>query len=146
MAGVRVAALAVVNALGDIRDPESGHIIAGARVSKDDPEFVDAAHEIKRGDRAGFNFNTTLAIVATNARLDKIQATRLAQQASIGVAKTISPVWTGSDGDICFALSLGDLAADPMAIRRRGGRSGLAGNRQSSIASARHGGVPGLAD
>jgi len=146
MAGVRVAALAVVNALGDIRDPESGHIIAGARVSKDDPEFVDAAHEIKRGDRAGFNFNTTLAIVATNARLDKIQATRLAQQASIGVAKTISPVWTGSDGDICFALSLGDLAADPMALGVAAGEAVSQAIVRAVLRARGMGGVPGLAD
>ena len=148
MAGVRVAALAVVNALGDVRDPESGHIIAGARSSKDDREFIDSAYEIKRGAaRAGFNFsNTTLVVVATNARLDKIQATRLAQQASIGVAKTISPVWTASDGDICFALSAGDREADPMAL-------GLAASEAVSAAIVRAvlrarglGGVPGLAD
>jgi L-aminopeptidase/D-esterase-like protein len=155
MAGVRVAALAAVNALGDVRDPESGHIIAGARVSKRDREFVDAAYEIKRGARAGFNFketpkgngtNTTLVVVATNARLDKLQATRLAQQASIGVAKTISPVWTASDGDICFALSVGDLEADPMAL-------GIAAAESVSMAIVRAvlrakslGGVPGLAD
>ena len=147
MAGVRVAALAVVNALGDVRDPESGHIIAGARSSKDDREFIDSAYEIKRGARAGFNFsNTTLVVVATNARLDKIQATRLAQQASIGVAKTISPVWTASDGDICFALSAGDREADPMAL-------GLAASEAVAEAIVRAvlrarglGGVPGLAD
>ena len=152
MAGVRVAALAVVNALGDVRDPESGHIIAGARVSAQDREFVDAAYQIKRGARAGFNFkesprNTTLVVVATNARLDKVQATRLAQQASIGVAKTISPVWTASDGDICFALSAGDREADPMAL-------GLAASESVSQAIVRAvlraqslgSGVPGLAD
>ncbi len=146
MAGVRVAALAVVNALGDILDPESGHIIAGARVSKDDSEFAGAAYEIKRGARAGFHFNTTLAVVATNARLDKIQATRLAQQASIGVVKTISPVWTGSDGDICFALSLGGLPADPMALGIAAGEAVSQAIVRAVLRARGMGGVPGLAD
>ncbi len=146
MAGVRIAALAVVNSLGDVRDPESGHILAGARVSKDEREFVDSAYQIKRGARAGFNFNTTLVVVATNARLDKIQATRLAQQASIGVAKTISPVWTASDGDICFALSVGDRQADPMALGV-GAAEAVSGAIVRAVMRARGlGGIPGLAD
>lgn len=155
MAGVRVAALAVSNAFGDVRDPESGHILAGARVSAEDREFADAAHQIKRGARGGFNFkaetaapppNTTLVIVATNARLNKVQATRLAQQASIGVAKTISPIWTGSDGDICFAVSQGEAEADPMALGIAAGEAVAQAIVRSVLMARGLGGVPGLAD
>ena len=147
MAGVRVAALAVVNALGDVRDPASGHIIAGARVGSNDREFADAAYHVKRGARAGFNFNnTTLVVVATNARLDKLQATRLAQQASIGVVKTISPVWTGSDGDICFAVSAGEREADPMALGVAAAEAVSQAIVRAVLFARGFGGVPGLAD
>ena len=148
MAGVRVAALAVVNAFGDVRDPESGHILAGARVSSGDRDFVDAAYEIKRGARGGFNFNgnTTLVVVATDARLNKVQATRLAQQASIGVAKTISPVWTASDGDICFALSAGGREADPMALGIAAAEAVAQAIVRAVLRARTLGGVPGLAD
>ncbi|MCC6537669.1 MAG: P1 family peptidase [Bryobacterales bacterium] len=151
MAGVRVAALAVVNALGDVRDPESGHILAGARASDAGPlEFVDAAHQIKRGATGGFNFkeapsNTTLVVVATNARLSKVQANRLAMQASIGVAKSISPVWTGSDGDVCFALSCGGAAvADPMALGIAAAEATQQAIVNAVLRAAALGGVPGL--
>jgi L-aminopeptidase/D-esterase-like protein len=147
MAGVRVAALAAVNALGDVRDPESGHILAGARVSGGDREFVDSAYQLKRGARAGFRFgNTTLVVVATDARLDKVQATLLARQASIGVVKTISPVWTGSDGDICFALSAGDREADPMALGVAASEAVAQAIVRSVLQARGLGGVPGLAD
>lgn len=147
MAGVRVAALAAVNALGDVRDPESGHILAGARVSGGDRGFVDSAYQLKRGARAGFRFgNTTLVVVATDARLDKVQATLLARQASIGVVKTISPVWTGSDGDICFALSAGDREADPMALGVAASEAVAQAIVRSVLQARGLGGVPGLAD
>ena len=152
MAGVRVSALAAVNAFGDVRDPESGHIIAGARVSKDDREFVDSAYEIKRGARGGgFDFtakenNTTLVVVATDARLNKLQAGRLAQQASIGVAKTISPIWTASDGDLCFALSVGgEREADPMALGIAAAEAVAQAIVRAVLRARSLGGVPGLA-
>lgn len=157
MAGVRVAALAVTNSFGDVRDPESGHILAGARVSAEDREFVDAAHMIKRGARGGFNFkaetnpaqtpaNTTLVVVATNARLSKVQANRLAQQASIGMAKTISPIWTGSDGDVCFAVSIGEAEADPMALGIAAAEAVAQAIVRSVLMARGLGGVPGLSD
>ena len=55
--------------------------------------------------------NTTLAVVATNARLSKVGANRLAQLASLGMARTIFPVNTNGDGDLCFALSVGEERA-----------------------------------
>ena len=112
-AGVRVAALAALNAFGDVRDPETGKLIAGARKAPGTSELADTEREIERGARASFiRMNTTLAVVATNARLSKVEATRLAQMASLGMARTIRPVNTMFDGDIVFALSKGDAEAD----------------------------------
>jgi L-aminopeptidase/D-esterase-like protein len=145
-AGVRAAALAAVNALGDVRDPETGHIIAGTRRSEDSMDFADMAYEMKRGARAGFRpENTTLVVVATNARLTKVQATKLAQFASIGVARTISPVWTTSDGDITFALSCGEEKADLTALGIAAAEA-VADAVLRAVRKARTmGGIPGLA-
>lgn len=111
-AGVKVAALAAVNALGDVRDPATGKIIAGARKSPDSMEFADSASVMKNGaGSGGSRQNTTLVVVATNARLTKIEASKLAQLASLGMARAIDPVNTMSDGDLVIALSLGDAKA-----------------------------------
>src|SRR5713226_8564190 len=110
---VRVAALAAVNALGDVRDPQTGKLIAGARRAPDSDELADTELEMKRNARAGrMGENTTLAVIATNARLSKVGANRLAQLASLGMARTIFPVNTSADGDLCFALSVGEERAD----------------------------------
>ena len=83
--GVRVSALVVVNAVGDVRDPQTGALIAGARKSPESMELADTARLMKRGLNVGFKReNTTLAVVATNARLNKVQAGKLAQLASLG--------------------------------------------------------------
>ncbi|MFN7918999.1 MAG: P1 family peptidase [Bryobacteraceae bacterium] len=145
-AGVRVAALAVVNAFGDVREAESGHILAGARTTAEGSEFADMAYQLKRGAQSpGFRKeNTTLVVVATNARLDKAGATKLAQFGSIGVAKTITPVWTPYDGDITFGLSCGDEKADIVAL----GVAAAEAVEQAILRSVRRaeslGGIPGL--
>jgi L-aminopeptidase/D-esterase-like protein len=111
--GVIVSALAAVNAVGDIVDPATGKIVAGARVSKESREFANSAQQMKRGAvGAARRQNTTLVVVATNARLTKPMANKLAQFGSAGVARAISPVWTMYDGDIVVALSIGDRQAD----------------------------------
>jgi L-aminopeptidase/D-esterase-like protein len=116
-AGVRVAALAVVNAVGDIRDPDTGRLLAGTRRSADSMDLADSALQLKRGARAGFpGQNTTLVVVATNARLTKVETNKLATFGSIGMARAIAPVWTLSDGDITFALSHGTASADLNAL------------------------------
>src|SRR5258708_39183979 len=69
---------------------------------------------MKRGTVGGTRRspNTTLVVVATNARLTKPMGNKLAQFGSAGVARAISPVWTMYDGDIVVALSIGDKQAD----------------------------------
>ncbi|MBS1858112.1 MAG: P1 family peptidase [Acidobacteria bacterium] len=111
--GVLVSALCAVNALGDVRDPATGKIVAGARKSGDSREFADSERAMLNGTPLpGTRSNTTLAVVATNAALDKVQATKLAQMAGLGMARTIYPVNTMVDGDAVFALSLGTQRAD----------------------------------
>jgi L-aminopeptidase/D-esterase-like protein len=110
--GVLVAALVVVNAVGDVRDPANRNIVAGARKAADSMEFADSVEVMKQGTPSGFvRSNTTLVAVATNARLDKPQAAKLAQFAQLGVARAIDPVNTMSDGDAAVALSIGDAQA-----------------------------------
>jgi L-aminopeptidase/D-esterase-like protein len=108
-----VSALAAVNALGDIRDPATGKIIAGARQSAESHEFADSQAAMAKGAVGGFSpSNTTLVVVATDAKLSKTGATKLAQLAGLGVARAIYPVNTMSDGDLVFALSMGEVGAN----------------------------------
>lgn len=104
--GIVVGALAAVNAFGDVVDPRNGSIVAGAR-NQDNSGFADTA-SLLRGDLSstvlGFP-NTVLAVVATNAHLSKEEANKLAQMASNGISKSVSPAHTIFDGDIAFALS-----------------------------------------
>lgn len=106
-AGIQVAAMAAVNAFGDVLD-EKGKILAGARKSAGSREFANTAKLMLDGSEAKFDGgNTTLAVVVTNAKLSKVEATKLAQLAQAGVIRAISPVHTTRDGDTIFAMSTG---------------------------------------
>ncbi len=110
-----VQALAVVNAFGDVLDPGTGAVLAGARESKDSSRFAGTARLMLGGKiRRDFGVatNTTLVVVMTNAGLTKTQATKLAQMAQDGLARALSPVHTMFDGDLVFALSVGNKKAD----------------------------------
>ncbi len=111
--GLIVAALVVVNSVGDVVDPATGQIVAGARA--DDGTFADARRLLRAGLREGGKpgEQTTLAVVATNAALTKAQATKVAQMAHDGFARAIYPVHTQVDGDTVFALSTGTHGAPP---------------------------------
>jgi L-aminopeptidase/D-esterase-like protein len=144
--GVMVSSLVAVNAVGDVRDPATGKIIAGARKSADSREFADSNILMKRNaGQVRPGENTTLAVVATNARLTKVQATKLAQFGSLGMARAISPVNTTMDGDITFALSLGRETADINAL----GVAAAEAVAEAILRAVRNatalGGVPGLA-
>ena len=104
--GLVVAAIAVVNAFGDVRDPSTGDIVAGPRLP--DGTLADSVEHLAEAARfMRWGSNTTLGIVATNARLTRPQATKVAQMAQDGLARTISPVHTSIDGDTMFAASIG---------------------------------------
>ena len=126
--GVLVGALVAVNAFGDVLDPASGQILAGARPTQlgplklgGDGPFADtlkvmhslAGRTILSLATGG---NTVIAVVATNARLDKAQATKVAQMAHDGLARTVRPAHTMLDGDTIFALSTGRRKADVSSV------------------------------
>jgi len=107
--GITVGAIVAVNAVGDVIDPRSGRVIAGAR-SVDGRTMIGAVDAMLRGEpttQLQPGGATTLGIVATDAVLTKAQANKLAQMAHDGLARTINPVHTCSDGDTVFALSTG---------------------------------------
>jgi L-aminopeptidase/D-esterase-like protein len=107
-----VGALAAVNALGDVVNPATGQVLAGAR-SPTGEGFADSLTLVKAGlAQASAGQSTTLGVVATNAALNKAQARKVAQMAHDGLARTIRPVHTPFDGDTIFALSTGDLPVD----------------------------------
>lgn len=111
---VIVQAIAVVNAFGDVLDPRTGRIIAGARATPSSNEFISTQDLMFHGKTTkGFGAaNTTLVVVMTNATLNKIQATKVAQMAQDGMARVISPVHTQFDGDLVFALSIGQKTSN----------------------------------
>jgi L-aminopeptidase/D-esterase-like protein len=126
--GLTVAALVAVNAAGDIIDPTTGRVIAGVR-GEDGKGLADSRALLKAGTlrQRTVGQNTTIGVVATNARLTKVQAAKIAQMAHDGFARAIYPVHTPVDGDTIFAvatgthkpdadlLTVGALAADAMA-------------------------------
>jgi L-aminopeptidase/D-esterase-like protein len=143
--GVRVSALAVVNAVGDVRDPATGKILAGTRRDPNTREFADSARLIMGGTQAGFRSgNTTLVAVATNASLTKVQATKVSQLASLGMARTIYPVNTMSDGDLVITLSLGTLKSGVDALGIAAAEAVAKAIVRSVTESKSLGNVPGL--
>ena len=114
--GIVVAAIVAVNCVGDVLDPTTGQIIAGA-LTPDGKSFLNIAGALKRGTGvaaagagsggAGAGENTTIGVVATNARFSKTEMTKIAQMAHDGMARAISPSHTMYDGDTLFAMSTG---------------------------------------
>jgi L-aminopeptidase/D-esterase-like protein len=118
--GITVGALIVCNALGDVIDPATGRLIAGAR-TMDGAALLGSrdamlAGQLPQNPLAGTN--TTVGVVATDAVLTKVQAQRLAQVAHDGLARAINPVHTMLDGDTLFALGTGrsSKVANPLLL------------------------------
>jgi len=122
--GVVIGAIAAVNAFGDIVDPQTNQIIAGARTLTkgairigSGEYFADTMHVMKSligrtSLKFGSRSNSIIGVVATNARLNKEQANKMAQMAQDGLARTVRPAHTMLDGDTIFALSTGRRIAD----------------------------------
>lgn len=122
--GVWVGAIVAANPLGDIVDPTTGAIIAGARPAKIGPitlggpgPFADSLELMRSAAgklalRVGGRDNTVIGVVATNAELTKAEATKVAQMAQDGVARAVRPAHTQFDGDTLFALSTGGKKVD----------------------------------
>ena len=122
--GVVIGAIVAVNAFGDIIDPQNNQILAGVRtldqggihVGAGD-YFADTLHVMKSlVGRSALKFgsrgNSIIGIVATNAKLNKEQANKMAQMAQDGLARTVRPAHTMLDGDTIFGLSFGKRRAD----------------------------------
>jgi L-aminopeptidase/D-esterase-like protein len=110
--GLVVAAAVAVNAIGDIVDPATGQVVAGTRTA--DGQRLADARKLLRGESTGgaapqAGANTTIGVVATNATLTKAEATKIAQMAQDGFARTIYPAHTMGDGDTVFSLATGRL-------------------------------------
>ncbi len=122
--GVVVGAIAAVNPLGDVVDPETREILAGARAVQKGPiriggagYFADTLEVMKSlVGRTALSFasrsHTVIGVVATNAGLNKEQINKVAQMAQDGLARAVRPSHTMLDGDTIFALSTGDKKAD----------------------------------
>lgn len=113
--GVTVGALVACNALGDVIDPATGSVLAGAR-TPDGARLLNIRDAILRGENPTpilSGSNTTLGVVATDAILTKAQAHRLAQVGHDGLARAINPIHTMSDGDTVFALGTGKSGRAP---------------------------------
>ena len=138
--GIVVGALVATNAIGAIRDPRTGEIVAAPRA--DGGGFADVDALLRLGplsveERAAYRLelgaddtsdaappgdapqpeNTTIGVVATNAKLTKAQASRLASIAHDGLARAIWPVHMRGDGDAMFALATGEVEVDDRAYR-----------------------------
>lgn len=118
--GVHVGALMAVNAVGDVRDPDTGRLIAGTRDAADGRRLIDTAAALAAGARppAFRPTNTTIGLVATTAALDKPGAARLARLAMEGFTRALSPPHLNTDGDALFCLSVGTARADVDALGR----------------------------
>ncbi len=112
--GATIGALVVVNAFGDVVDPETGRILAGVRNSPKGKEFLSSVKLYKEGTfrKPSVPQSTTLAVIATDAKLSRSEATRVARMAQSGIVKAIFPAHTTFDGDLVFALSCGDVEED----------------------------------
>jgi L-aminopeptidase/D-esterase-like protein len=152
--GILVGALAAVNAWGDVVDPSTGAIVAGARAREEaNPGglgYFAATLEVLKSstDPSPRSFSaaehTTLVVVAVNASLNKAQATKLAQMAQDGLARAIRPSHTMFDGDTVFALATGGVEADVSILGACAAEAlGIAIVRAVRMASPA-GGLPGL--
>ena len=122
--GIIVGAIVAVNAFGDVVDPQTGKILVGARSTKLGPVQLGSADYFANTlavmktlvGRAilklAMSRNTVIGVVATNAKFDKAQATKMAQMAQDGLARAIRPAHTMLDGDTIFAMATGQKKAD----------------------------------
>ena len=156
--GIVVGALVAVNAMGDVVEPANGEIIAGLRSGRVGPirvggkdRFADTVSMLKKpfgrsvlglATRA----NTVIGVVATNAKLTKPGAAKVAQMAHDGLARAVRPAHTMFDGDTIFALSTGNKAADVTTIGAFAAEVMTQAILCAVKMSVSAGGLPGLGD
>ncbi len=155
-AGVQVGAIVAVNAWGDVIDPASGSIIAGLRSGRVGPVhvggkgyFADTLEMMKKpAGRLALGMaastHTVIGVVATNAKLTKVGATKVAQMAQDGLARCIRPAHTMLDGDALFALSTGDKNLDVTTVGAFAAEAVTMAILRAVRMAAPAGGLPGL--
>lgn len=155
--GAYVGALVAVNAFGDVIDPSTGKIIAGARKidismkAKKPMEFADTLEKLKSIPGkvilgAASRQNTIIGVVATNARLTKEEANKVAQMAQDGLAITIRPSHTMMDGDTIFAMASNEVSANVNLVGAFAAQAVVQAIVSGVENAASLGGLPGLAD
>jgi len=156
--GVVVGALVAVNAWGDVIDPQTNDIIAGLRSGKVGPlhvgkkdYFANTLSMMK--STLGRNIlgltsraNTVIGVVGTNAKLTKAQATKVAQMAQDGLARSIRPAHTMLDGDTIFTLATGHRKADVSMVGAFAAEVMTEAILRAVRMAATSGGLPGLLD
>jgi L-aminopeptidase/D-esterase-like protein len=112
--GLLIGALIVVNSLGDVVDPDTGQILAGAREPGSN-RYIGTLNVLKSlGSSLRFSGkqNTVIGVIATNAQMNKEQTTKLAEMGQDGIARTIRPAHSMMDGDTLFTLATGQIKVD----------------------------------
>jgi L-aminopeptidase/D-esterase-like protein len=145
--GLIVGALVAVNAVGDIVDSSSGELIAAPRGP--DGSFADSMRAVRERGATPSAGNTTIGVVATNARLSKEQAGRVASVAHDGLARAVRPAHTSTDGDTIFALATGEidvLSARMLAIETLAAVAVERAIVKGVLAATTLGGIPSVRD
>ncbi len=143
--GVTVSALTVVNALGDVLD-ERGHILAGARRENGFADSKTSLLAMTSAPVFGGIENTTLAVVMTDAALDKLQCGIVARMAHDGMARAIDPVHTPRDGDCIFVMATGRRTSNVFQVGVAAAEAVAASIRRAVRAAEGLGGAPSVAD
>jgi L-aminopeptidase/D-esterase-like protein len=138
--GIVVGAIAAVNPVGDVYDPNTGEFVAGIRTKKKTMEWMRLASRVPMIHR-----NTVIGVVAVNANFTKADMMRVAQMAHDGMARAIRPVHTQYDGDTIFALATGGKRADLSTVGVFAAEAFAMAVVRAVRASVSAGGLPGLA-
>ncbi|MEW5939171.1 MAG: P1 family peptidase [Chloroflexota bacterium] len=156
--GALVGALVAVNAFGDVVDPQTNQIIAGARTRKSkklrvgEPGYFGDTLKLMKSvyGRAVMSFvtrfNTVIGVVATNGKFNKAEANKIAQMAQDGIARAVRPAHTMLDGDTIFALATGRRAADVSTVGAYAAEAVAQAIVRAALMAESAGGLPGLAD
>ena len=136
--GIMIGALVAANPFGDVIDPKTGKVIAGVRSGS-------TLQKLKRAQaRTVPASNTVIGVIATNAKLTKAQATKVAQMAHDGLARTIQPAHTMFDGDTIFTLATGEKKADVSTVGAYAAEVMSAAILRAVKMARSAGGLPGL--
>jgi L-aminopeptidase/D-esterase-like protein len=143
-----VGAVVAVNGFGDVVDPTTGEIAAGARRPDGEgpADTLRVLAQMAGGGPSGFGSSTVIGVVASNARLTKEEANKVAQMAQDGIGRTMRPAHTMYDGDTLFALAAGDVEADVNVVGAYAAEVVAESILHAVRAAEGAGGVPAYAD